>query len=100
MRGMKMPPHFLPAHGWETRIQQELFSSAWLYRSQWNCTFTRPYLSVWISSPCGPTTIAVCGPRIIGLGVVRGVRKGVLASMAMKLQPNVVARPRGTRSAE
>ncbi len=40
-------------------------------RSQWNCTFTREYSSVKISSPAGPTTMAVCGPFITGLGVSR-----------------------------
>ena len=48
MRGMATPPHSLPAHGCDTRTQQELFSSFVFLpsRSQWNCTFTRPYLSV------------------------------------------------------
>jgi WD40 repeat protein len=35
-----------PAMVWATRTQQELFSSFLPWRSQWNFTFTRPYLSV------------------------------------------------------
>ena len=57
-------PQPLPAHGCATRIQQELSASFLPSRSQWNCTFTRPYLSVKISSPAGPTTTAVCVPSI------------------------------------
>ena len=52
---------------------------------QWNLALTRPYLSVWISSPCGPTTIAVCGPWMRGLAVLRMVRKGWSAETAVKL---------------
>ena len=58
-----------------TRTQHELFVSCFPSRSQWNCTFTRPYLSVRISSPLGPTTTAVWVPAIIGFGVTRGGRK-------------------------
>ena len=50
--------------GVPTRTQQELSASFLPSRSQWNCTFTRPYLSVKISSPGGPTTTAVCVPWI------------------------------------
>ena len=50
-RDVRSTPQFLPAHGCDTRTQQELFSSFLPSRSQWNCTFTRPYLSVKISSP-------------------------------------------------
>ncbi len=46
MRGVDTAPQPLPAHGCDTRIQQELFSSFLPRRSQWNCTFTRPNLSV------------------------------------------------------
>ncbi len=70
IRGIWIEPQFFPAQAWETRIQQELFSLDWSWRSQWKCTFTRPYWSVQISSPLGPTTTAVCGPRTIGSGVV------------------------------
>ena len=74
MRGIWMKPQPAPAQVWETRTKQELFSSLLPRRSQWNCTFTRAYLSVKISSPAGPTTVAVCGPRITGRGVSRGGR--------------------------
>ena len=56
-------------------------------RSQWNCTFTRPYLSAKISSPAGPTTTAVCTPRTLGLGVTREGRYGSADGM----QVNVLA---------
>ncbi len=74
MRGMTIEPEV-----WSccTRIQQEALSSSMSVRSQWNFTFTRPCLSVWIVSsgePGGATTRAVCGPSIIGTGVRRGVR--------------------------
>ena len=69
-----MPPKPVPAQAWLTRTQHELFSSRLPSRSQWNCTFTRPYLSVQISSPAGPMTMAVCGPRISGRGVVSAGR--------------------------
>ena len=76
----------MPAQGCETRTQHELFSSLLPSRSQWNCTFTRPYLSVQISSPAGPTTIAVCGPCTTGFGVMRGGRYGRWLSIAVKAQ--------------
>ena len=62
-------PHCLPAQGVATRTQHELFASFLPWRSQWNWTFTRPYLSVKISSPGGPTTTAVCVPCDPRLGV-------------------------------
>ena len=68
--------------GWLTRIQQELLSSSAPSRSQWNWSFTRPYLSQWISSPAGPVTRAVWGPRTWGLGVRRPGRKGWSAGTA------------------
>ena len=68
-RDVRSTPQFLPAHGCDTRTQHELFSFFLPSRSQWNCTFTRPYLSVKISSPAGPTTTAVCGPCTNGFGV-------------------------------
>ncbi len=71
IRGMKIEPQPLPAWLWVTRIQHELSASALPSRSQWNWTFTRPYLSGKISSPGGPTTTAVCGPGTTGFGVVR-----------------------------
>ena len=74
MRGMKIAPKLEPAQLDDTRTQQLEFSSMLPMRSQWNCTFTRPYLSVQISSPGGPTTTAVCGPCVRGLGVTRGGR--------------------------
>jgi len=46
MRGRKMLPKLLPAQLCATRTKHELFSSFLPWRSQWNCTFTRPYLSV------------------------------------------------------
>ena len=33
------------------------------------CTLTRPYSSVWISSPEGPTMVATCTPQTRGFGV-------------------------------
>ena len=69
-------PHFPPAHGVPTRTQQELPASCFPWRSQWNCTFTRLYLSVKISSPGGPTTVAVCEPYTNGSGVEHNGRKG------------------------
>src|ERR1019366_4513439 len=77
MRGTNIAPHFLPAQFWDTRIQQELFSSFFPSRSQWNCTFTRPYWSTKISSPEGPTTTAVCEPCTTGWGVGRTKRRRV-----------------------
>ena len=74
IRGIWMKPQPAPAQAGETRTKQELFSSFLPSRSQWNCTFTRAYSSVKISSPDGPTTVAVCGPRITGRGVIRGGR--------------------------
>ena len=53
-------------------------------RSQWNCTFTRAYLSVKISSPGGPTTTAVCEPETTGLAADRGGRNGSSAGRAVK----------------
>ncbi len=52
-----------------TLTQQEEFSSRCPSRSQWNWTFTWPLVSVKISSPDGPTTMAVWDPWITGLGV-------------------------------
>ena len=62
MRGTWMAPHCWPAQGVPTRTQQELLASFLPWRSQWNWTFTRLYLSVKISSPGGPTTTAVWVP--------------------------------------
>src|SRR5437764_13385703 len=83
IRGMNMPPQLLPAHGCETRIQHELFSSYLPYRSQWNCTFTRPYLSHQISSVEGPVMMAVCGPLLSGFGVTRRGRYWTLDGCAV-----------------
>src|SRR5690349_4872584 len=84
MRGMEIAPQPFPVHGCETRIQHELFSLRFASRSQWNCTLTRPYLSVKISSPALPTTTAVCGPCTVGLGVTRGGRKGTSNGIQVK----------------
>ncbi len=86
-RGRKLAPHFFPAQGCATRIQHELLSSPSPRRSQWNWTLMRPYSSVWISSPEGPTTIAVWRPRITGFGVTRAGRNVEVAGM----QVNVLA---------
>ena len=77
-------PHCLPAQRVPTRTQHELSASFLPSRSQWNWTFTRPYLSVKISSPGGPTTTAVCVPCDGGRGVVRGGRNGSAAGMQVK----------------
>ena len=74
MRGIWMKPKPLPAQVCDTRTKQELFWSFLPSRSQWNCTFTRAYSSVKISSPEGPTTVAVCGPRMTGRREMRGGR--------------------------
>src|SRR5664280_3710124 len=84
MRGTNIAPHFLPAQFWDTRIQQELFSSFFPSRSQWNCTFTRPYWSTKISSPAGPTNTAGCEPCTTGWGVARAGRNGVECGMHSK----------------
>ena len=76
MRGMWITPQPLPAQIVATRIQHELSASYFPSRSQWNCTFTRLYLSVKISSPAGPTTTAVCVPWTVGFGVMRAGRNG------------------------
>ena len=47
----------------------------------------RPYMSVSVSLPLVPTTTAVCGPAITGLGVMRGDRKAApVELMARKSQ--------------
>ncbi len=61
-RGIDVMPKPWPDHEVATRTQAELRSSYSPTRSQWNCRRTRPYWSVWISSPAGPTTSAVCRP--------------------------------------
>ena len=58
-RGMNCVPHPAPLQGCITRIQHELLSSYFPSRSQWNCTRIRACSSTWISSPAGPTTVAV-----------------------------------------
>src|SRR6185503_11165434 len=75
-RGQKNAPQPLPAQTCATRTQHELLASFVPCRSQWNCTLTRPYLSTKISLPGGPTTTAVCGPVITGLGVRLSGRYG------------------------
>ena len=73
-RGMVIQPYASPPQPSPTRIQQVAPSSNSPSRSQGNCTRIRPYSSVWISSPAGPTTRATCTPRMFGLGVVSGGR--------------------------
>src|ERR1700686_3920953 len=90
MRGMNMAPQLLLAQDCAQRTQHELFSSFCPSRSQWNCTFTRPYLSVQISSPLLPTTKAVCGPRMNGLCVRRGERKTCVVPRAWNSVSKVV----------
>src|SRR5262249_47805302 len=76
IRGTLIIPHCRPAQLVATRTQHELFESSLPSRSQWNCTFTRLYLSEKISSPGGPTTTAVCVPWTVGRGVTRAGRNG------------------------
>src|ERR1035441_2066058 len=87
IRGMWTAPHCWPAQNVATRTQQELLTLSVPTRSQWNWTFTRPYLSGKISSPEGPTTVAVCTPRTLGTGVTRGGRKG--SADGMQVNPLV-----------
>src|SRR2546422_5707865 len=82
IRGIWMEPQLLPAHDVATRTQQELSSFFLPLRSQWNCTFTRPCLSVQISSPDFPTTTAVWEPRTTGRWFVRGGRNGTVKGIA------------------
>jgi hypothetical protein len=77
MRGIWTLPKPAPAQACETRTQHELFSSFLPCRSHGNWTFTRPYLSVQISSPAGPVTIALSGPAMTGFGVTSGGRNGI-----------------------
>src|SRR5262249_27735074 len=84
IRGMLIPPNPLPAESGPTPIQHDLSASNFPCRSQWNWTLIRPYLSVKISSPAGPTTVAVCDPRTIGRGVTRGGRNGRAAGRHSK----------------
>ena len=69
-----MAPKPAPAHGWLTGTQHELVSSVAPSRSQWKWRRTRPNSSVWISSPGGPTTTALCMPWMVGFGVFIGER--------------------------
>src|SRR4029079_5555507 len=78
-RGKFVPPKLPPAHGCATWIQHDDLSSILLSRSQWKCTRTRPNSSVWISSPGGPTTVALSTPITFGLGVTSGDRYGASA---------------------
>src|ERR1700743_1271410 len=93
MRRPCMKPKFLPAHGCDTRTQHELFSFFLPRRSQWNCTLTRPYLSVNSSSPDGPTTTAVCGTWTNGFGVARGGRYCCVDGIAANVHRYVPALP-------
>ncbi len=66
-------------------MKHELFSSDLPTRSQGNWTFTRPYWSVQISCPAGPTTRAVCGPRTRPFRAVCGARNVVAAEMDLNV---------------
>ncbi|MNI98882.1 hypothetical protein D3C73_1578220 [compost metagenome] len=73
------------APDWATRTQHELWSLYLPLRSQWNWIFTRPSSSVKISSPGGPTMIAVCGPAMVGLGVLSCGRNGIFLRTQLKV---------------
>src|SRR5262245_46849066 len=81
---MNMPPHSFPPQFCDTRSQAELFPSFLPSRSQRHWTLIRPYLSVWIVSPDGPTTTAVCTPDIFGIGVIRSGRNCTESGMQVK----------------
>ncbi|ESS58169.1 hypothetical protein EDP2_2594 [Enterobacter cloacae S611] len=83
-RGICTPPKPWPAQALDTRTQQELVSSPFACRSQWNFTFIRPYLSVQMLSPCGPTTFAVCGPWVFGHAVTGAGRNTTDEGMTVK----------------
>ncbi len=85
MRGSVQAPQPLPAQLCDTRIQQVVFSSFLPSWSQWNWTLMRPYLSVQISSPDFPVTMAVWVPAISGRGVPRGGRQVMSAGKAVKV---------------
>ena len=89
MRGNATMPKPGPAHGCTTRIQHEPFSSAVPIRSQRNFTLTRPYSSVWMSSPFFPTTTAVCKPCTKGRSVSRCETKRVFFGIASKRHLNI-----------
>src|SRR6185436_19054913 len=78
MSGPLPAPVPAPAHGDATRTQQEDEPppGAGSFGSHGNFTFTRAYLSVWISSPSGAMTVAVSRPGSDGFGVARGGRYG------------------------
>src|SRR4029077_1956399 len=91
MRGRLDPPYPLPPQGWVAWIQHELVSSYLPSRSQWDCTRTRPNSSVWISSPWGPTTVALSTPLALGLGVStsgRYERSALIAVQAIDHLPS------------
>ncbi|MCY1541220.1 hypothetical protein D9M68_768990 [compost metagenome] len=84
MRGIWMPPSWLPAQGELTRTQQLL---CWFFcpcRSQGNCTLMRPSSSVHRFWPSGPTTSATCGPTMAGLGWVGSGRNGSVTGWTVK----------------
>src|SRR5579883_607377 len=84
-RGRVNAPQCRPAETCATRTQHELSAFFCPCRSQWNWTLIRPYLSVKISSPGGPTTTADWVPLTTGLGVCRAGRNGRLAGMAVNV---------------
>ena len=84
MRGSTSAPKLLPAIDCATLSQVELWSSLTPSRSHGNCTLMRPYWSVQISSPLGPTTSAVSQPTARGRAVCTGARNGTVAGNASK----------------
>ncbi|MNV35045.1 hypothetical protein D3C71_1264810 [compost metagenome] len=84
MRGIWMPPSWLPAQGELTRTQQLLCWFFCPWRSQGNCTLMRPSSSVHRFWPSGPTTSATCGPTMAGLGWVGSGRNGSVTGWAVK----------------
>src|SRR5581483_5900683 len=73
-RGQKYVPHPLPAQPCATRSSVLSGVFGLRSRSHQNCTFTRPYLSMYESSFCCTTTKPVCIPPTTGFCVFRGDR--------------------------
>jgi hypothetical protein len=90
MRGRKNVPKPGPANDCVTRTQPDLAGSP-LAVFQWKASFTRPWRSVWISSPSGPTTVARWKPKISGRAVLRSGRYGRLAAMPKNVVSQCVA---------
>ena len=64
--------------------QHDAWSSSGPRRSHGKRTLMRPWKSTWISSPGGPTTVAVCAPCTTGRGVLRAGRHGTPARTQVK----------------